>query len=60
MVVSCLWVLETKPGPLQEQDVLFTTAPLIQPLPTHFYLHICIILNWTLADPSTLKHLIFV
>lgn len=33
---------------------------LTQPLPTHFYLHACMTLNWTLADPNTLEHLIFV
>lgn len=33
---------------------------LTQPLPTHFYLHVCMILNGTLADPTALEHLIFV
>lgn len=50
-----MWVLEIKPSPQKEQHVLLITVPSIQHLPVRFYLHICLILNWTLADPTALK-----
>lgn len=31
IVVSCIWILETGPGPLQEQQTLLISEPFLQP-----------------------------